>query len=78
MFRMDDLYFLYRALVADWVDYIFPTSKCRYVFSISKYSKIKSYKIVKNFRAGGSGKFEGRYPSCVWFFTPLRMYLALI
>ena len=34
--------FLHRAFLADWVDNIFPTSKCRYVFSISKYSKIKS------------------------------------
>ena len=33
--------FLHRALFADWGDYIFPTSKCRYVFSISIYSKIK-------------------------------------
>ena len=48
--------FLHRALLADWVDYSFPTSKCRYVVSISKYSKIKSLKIVNNFRAGGSGK----------------------
>ena len=29
--------FLHRALLADWVDYIFPTSKFRYSFSISKY-----------------------------------------
>ena len=36
--------FLHLAFLADWVDNIFPTSKCRYVFSISKYSKIKSEK----------------------------------
>ena len=29
--------FLHLALLADWVYYIFPTSRCRYVFSISKY-----------------------------------------
>ena len=34
--------FLHRALWADWVDNILPTSKCRYVFSTSKYSKINS------------------------------------
>ena len=34
--------FLHSAFLAYWVDKIFPTSKCRYVFSISKYSKIKS------------------------------------
>ena len=34
--------FLHRAISADWVDNIIPTSKCRYVVSISKYSKIKS------------------------------------
>ena len=50
------LVFLHRNLLADSVDNIFPTSKCRYVFSIWKYSKIKSYKIANNFRAGGSGK----------------------
>ena len=66
------------ALLADWVDYIFPTSKCRYVLSISKCSKIKFLKIVKIFKAGGSGKLEGRYLSCVWTFTLFRLYLALI
>ena len=69
---------LNRVVFADWVDNIFPTSKCRYVFFISKYLKIKSGKILKNFRAGGSGKLEGRYLSCVWNFTPFRLYLALI
>ena len=34
--------FFHRALLADWVDNIFPTSKCRYVFSISKDSMTKS------------------------------------
>ena len=38
--------FLLRVLLSDWVDYIFPTSKCRYVFSISKYWKIKSLKML--------------------------------
>ena len=57
--------FLRRVLLADWVDYIFPTSKFRYVFFISKYSKIKYFKNVNNFRAGGSGKSEGRYLSYV-------------
>ena len=70
--------FLHRALLADRVDYIFPTSKFRCVFSISKHSKIKSLKIVNNFRAGGSGKSEGRYMPCLWTFTPFRLYLALI
>ena len=70
--------FLHRALWAVWVDYIFPTSKCRYSFSISKYQKIKSYKIANNFRDGGSGELEDRYLSCVWIFTPFRLYLALI
>ena len=56
MLRMSDLYFCKYALLADWVDSIFPTSLCRYVFSISKYSEIKSLKIVNNFWAGGSGK----------------------
>ena len=37
--------FLHRVLLAYWVDYIFPTSKCRHVFSISKYSNIKSLKM---------------------------------
>ena len=46
---------LHCVLSADWVDNIFPTSKFRYVFSISNYSKIKSLKIANNFRAGGSG-----------------------
>ena len=53
------------------MDYIFPTSKCRYVFSISKYSKIKSFKIVNNFKTGGSGQLEGRYLSCVCTFIHL-------
>ena len=70
--------FLHLALLADWVDYILPTSKCRYVFSVSKYSKIKFYKIVNNFRAGGSGKLESHYLSCVWTFTPFRLYLEFI
>ena len=34
--------FLLLPLLADWVDYIFPTSESRYMFSISKYSKMKS------------------------------------
>ena len=34
--------FLHRALLADWVDNIFPTLKCRHELSISKDSKIKS------------------------------------
>ena len=38
--------FLHRVILADWVDQIFPTSKCRYVFFISKYLKAKSLKIV--------------------------------
>ena len=42
MFRMIDLYFSHRALLGDWVDYIIATSNCRFVFSISKYSKFKS------------------------------------
>ena len=46
----------HRALKADWVVNIFPTSKFRYVLSISKYSKTKSFKIANNFRVGGSGK----------------------
>ena len=55
--------FIYRGLLADWLDNIFPTYKCRKVFSISKYSKIKTEKkIAKKFRASGSGKLEGRYP----------------
>ena len=33
---------LHHDFLANWVDYNFPTSKCWYVFSISKYSKIKS------------------------------------
>ena len=41
--------FLHRALLADWVDYIFPTSKCRYVVSLSIYSKIKSLKNCEQF-----------------------------
>ena len=57
--------FLLPALLADRVDYIFPTSKFRYVFFISKYSKIKFLKIVNNFRAGGSGKSEGSHLSYV-------------
>ena len=65
--------YLHLAVLADWVDYIFPTSKCRYVFSISKNSKIKSLKLVNNFRAGGSGKLEGRYLSCIWTFTPFHL-----
>ena len=36
--------FLHRAFLGDWVDNIFPTSKCQYMYSISKYSKIKSEK----------------------------------
>ena len=43
-------------LLADWVDNIFPTSKCQYVFSMLKYSQIKSLKSVHNFRGGDSGK----------------------
>ena len=70
--------FLHCALLADWVDYIFPTPQYRYSFSISKYSKIKSYRIENNLRAGGYGKSEGRYLSCVWTFTPFRLYLAII
>ena len=70
--------FLNLALLADWVDYIFLTSKCRYVFSVSKYSIIKSLKVVDNFRAGCSGKLEGHYLSCVWTFTPFRLYFELI
>ena len=57
--------FLHRDLLADRVDYIFPTSKFRYVLSISKYSKIKSLKNMKNLRVSGSGKLEGLYLSCV-------------
>ena len=67
--------FLHRVLLAYWVDYIFPTSKCRYVFSISTCSKIKS-KI--NCRAGGSCKLAGRYLFCVWVFTRFRLYFAFI
>ena len=51
--------FFHSALLADWVDNIFPTSKCRYVFSISKYLKIKSLKVAINLRAGGSGRLKG-------------------
>ena len=43
MFRMSDFYFC--IVICDWVDYNFPTSKCRYVFSISRYLKIKSKKM---------------------------------
>ena len=61
-------------LFADWVDIIFISSKCRYVFSISKYSKIKSLKNANNFSAGCSGKLWGRFPSCVWTYTPFCLY----
>ena len=71
--------FLHCDLLAYCVNYNFPTSNCRYVFSISKYSKIKSLKKnVNNSRAGCSGKLEGRYLSFVWTITPFRLYLALI
>ena len=58
--------FLHLVLLADWVDYIFPTSKCWYVFSISKYSKIKSFKNVKIFRAGGSMHGPLLHFICTW------------
>ena len=70
--------FYHRDLLSDLVDYNFPTSKCRYVFSISKYSKIKSLTNVNNFRTGGSGKLECCYLSFVWTYTPFDLYLALI
>ena len=70
--------FLHPAPLVDWVDYIFPTSKYRHVFSISNYSMIKSLNIVNNFRAGGSGKLAGGYLSSVWTFTPFGLYLELI
>ena len=57
------------------MDNIFPTSKYRYVFSISKHSKIKSLKIVNSFRAGGSGKLEGRFSFCVLMYTPFSYVL---
>ena len=70
--------FFHRAVLDDWVGNILLTSKCRYILLISKYSKIKTLKIVNNFRTGGSGVLEGRFASFVWMYTPFRLYLAMV
>ena len=70
-------FFLYHPLLADWLDNIFLSSRCRYAFSVSKYWNIKSLQIVKN-RFGGSGRFNGRYLSCVLMYTLLhRSFLCI-
>ena len=61
---MSDLYILHRALLSDCLYNIFPASKCRYVFSVSKYSKIQSLINADNFSAGSSGEYESFY-SCM-------------
>ena len=61
--------FCHSALLVYWVDNVFLTWKCWYVFFTSKYSKIKSFKNANILRAGGSGRFEGRFPSCVWMYN---------
>ena len=66
--------FFHRDLLAYRMDNIFPSSKYRYVLSISKYSKIKSSEFANNFRTGGIDKLEGCFLSCVWLYAPFRLY----
>ena len=59
--------FLYRPLLADWVDNIFPTSINMSICILHiKDTKIKYLKNANYSRGGGSGKLEGRCPSYVW------------
>ena len=72
--------FLYRVLIAYWRNYFFPNVKMLLLLSQVaikicvlhikiKRLKIQILKIANNVRAGGSGKFEGHYPSCAWMYT---------
>ena len=55
--------FLHRALLAEWVDNIFLTSKYRFPYQNIGRLNLKKLR-----------KLEGRYPSCVWMYTPFSLY----